>query len=263
MKGMRIDFIVYSSLFILALLIVKSFRWQLLIALTLRKKAYYKECFFSYLYGLAPGLLTPGRVGEVFRIMPLVRFQKKRLAELFVIDKYIEIISLFMLANFGSYLLKLNKLFIATLSMFIILIILFFAREKWVGILGKMIYKLTRKELDLIFKEVKMKHFIYYLILSVVALFFDVSAFYFIINAMRVLDFGVCLLVFPVMLVAAVLPISISGIGLREAVAIYFLSFFHIPSEVSFNASILIFVIGSIIPAVIGWIIGIYKFSRL
>lgn len=263
MKGIHIDFIFYSLLFTLALLIVRSYRWQLVIIHTLGEKACYKECFFSYLYGLAPGLLTPGRVGEIFRIMPLVRFQKKILVELFVIDKYIEMTALFIVSTIGSYLLELNKLFIVSLSVLSILIVLFFARQKWVFIFRKLIFKLTRREIKLIFKEVKGIYFIYYLILSVVALIFDISAFYFIINAMVALNFKVCLLVFPMMLIAVVLPVSISGIGVREAVAVYFLSFFHITPEVSFNASILIFVIGSIIPALIGWIIGIYKFSRL
>ena len=262
LKAAKLSFILYSFILTACLVMIKALRWQLLIKFSLNEKISYKECILSYLYGLAPGLITPGRAGEILRITVLKGFSKEKLAELFLVDKYIEVTALFIVSAIGSLIIKLPELSFYLLLIVFVLIMMYYLRTRWSGILSWLVKAVVKREIKLIFVEMKGSHYIMYLVISLMGLFCDVFAFHFIINAIGEVGFGVCLLVFPVMLVAAVLPISISGIGVRETSAVYLFSMFNIKPEISFNAAILIFIIGSVMPAIVGWIIANYKFNH-
>lgn len=51
---------------------------------------------------------------------------------------------------------------------------------------------------------------------------------------------------------SALLPISVSGLGVRENTAVFFLALFHIPAAAAAGIALLIFFINIILPALIG-----------
>ncbi|OGF67499.1 MAG: hypothetical protein A2Y62_16410 [Candidatus Fischerbacteria bacterium RBG_13_37_8] len=247
----------YSYLFLALiptalLIVIKAYKWQMLVNFSLEERVKYRESLFSLLYGLAPGLLTPGRAGEILRITTMSRFSKIKLAELFLVDKFIELSSLFLIAAVGSLILKFYGLFLTTFLLFVFSIALFNFRKTLFIPLLRVISKVVHRQVQILFQEIAFRHFLYYLLMSVAVLLLDIIAFYCIINALQDVNFTACMLAFPIILAAAVIPVSISGLGVREAAAVYVLSFFKVSPEVAFNASLLIFIVGSIIPAVAG-----------
>ena len=76
------------------------------------------------------------------------------------------------------------------------------------------------------------------------------------------LSFEVILFVFPLVILAQILPVTIGGLGIREGVAIYCLSLFGVPSQVSVTATLHLFLINLVFPALLGCVI-ILRSSRL
>jgi len=233
-------------------ILIKAIKWQLLINWTLHANIRYKDSLISYLFGLAPALLTPGKIGEFLRITTIKNLPKIALAELFIIDKITEFIILFFFASIGAYLLHYKIISILCIIIFFISLAIFPLRQQYIHIIKKLIFKILKKELIFDPGKIRLSNFLIYVFLAGLSLFFDIAAFYFIINSFERLSFSHSLLIFPIILITAVIPISISGLGVRETAAIYLLANFNINAQASFNASLLIFLIGSVIPAFIG-----------
>jgi len=51
---------------------------------------------------------------------------------------------------------------------------------------------------------------------------------------------------------AGLIPISVSGLGVRENLAVYFLAFFAIPAAVAVGVSLSVFIVNMILPAIVG-----------
>ncbi len=233
-------------------ILIKAIKWQLLINLSLHSNITYKDSLISYLFGLGPALLTPGKIGEFFRITVIKNLSKIALAELFIIDKITEFIVIFLISSIGAYLLHYKTIAILCITIFLISVVIFSLRQQYILIIKKLIFKFSKRELIFDLGKITLSNFLIYTFLSGLSLFFDIVAFHFIINSFERLSFSHSLLIFPIILIAAVIPISISGLGARETAAIYLLGNFSISARASFNASLLIFFIGSVIPAIIG-----------
>ncbi len=82
-----------------------------------------------------------------------------------------------------------------------------------------------------------------------------VLQYYMIINNFVCLPFTAALLAVPLILTANTIPITYSGLGMRESFSIYMLSNFGISPEIAVTASLLVFMINAVIPAIIGIIL--------
>jgi len=248
----RFTLLLLSLLPTIIIVLIKTWKWQLMVTDTFKCPLRFKESLFSYLFGLAPGLLTPGRIGEILRITLISKLSKVKLGELFVIDKYIELSTLFLAGALGSYLMKLDTIFRLALFSFVLCMLLFVVRKKWVPPLLGFVSRTFHVHLRIEFQDILFGRFLLYVMLSAIALFLDIFTFYLIVNSFQDFHFAEALIIFPLLLLAAVMPISISGLGVRETAAIYLMSLFAVSPEISFNASLLIFVIGSVLPALAG-----------
>lgn len=80
----------------------------------------------------------------------------------------------------------------------------------------------------------------------------DLCAFYFILCAFRPTGIGAALVTFVGMTVASGLPVSVSGLGVREAVATFLLARFSVPSAVAVEAAFLLYLMTTLLPAIVG-----------
>jgi len=243
---------------LLPLLFIKAYRWNYL-----KKKqniiSSLKDSFLVNNIGLAIGLVTPGRLGELTKILylknrsystgqSLVSVLMDRLADLF----FLLFFSLIGLVFFFSYFKKTILLSALILFLFTLIFVLVLKNN--------LIQIILKKILDLIiplrykkawslnyhdfFKNLKIYTLTNYfstLLITVIAwlIYYFQSfllaksiginiPFFYLIMAMTVAGF------------IALLPISVSGLGTREATLIFFFSFFQVPLEKTVGFSLLI-----------------------
>ena len=82
-----------------------------------------------------------------------------------------------------------------------------------------------------------------------------VTQYFLIINQYYTLGFASLLISVPLILVANIIPITYAGLGLRETFAIYLLRDFNILPEIAVTASLIVFLINSVLPALVGAIL--------
>lgn len=252
----NINFLLLALISTAGVVLIKAIKWQLIINQNLHSNINYKDSLTSYLFGLGPALFTPGKLGEILRISKIKNLPKITLSELFIVDKITEFSVIFFLSSIGAYLIHLKMIAEICLAIFLVSNLIFFWRQSAIAIIKKLILKFSKKEINFNSTEISSSNYLLYTFLAGSSLFLDITAFYFILNAFEKLSFSHSLLVFPIIMISAVIPISLFGLGVRETTAIYLLANFNISSQASFNSSILIFVIGSVIPALVGVFIG-------
>lgn len=218
------------------------------------------------------GLITPGKLGVLMRVEYLKKYSNggKGLSN-FIVDKFLSLISLlFMILLFGFIVLKdklewINgeNLIYGLLIFFLILgIFLFFYDKKRGRILLKVFYRKfmpkrmrekAKMSFDSFYEDLPKKEFLIglfflhlvvwvvnYVIVYVVALSLgiDIKFIYFIA-------------IYPLATLVAQIPITISGLGTREAVLIALFSLFGIGAIKVFSMSIIGLFIMAIIPSLI------------
>ncbi len=82
--------------------------------------------------------------------------------------------------------------------------------------------------------------------------FLTVLQYFIIINQFFPAAFGNILITVPLILVANLIPVTYAGLGLRETFAIHLLRNYQIQPEFAVTASLLIFILNSVVPALIG-----------
>lgn len=205
------------------------------------------------------GLITPGRLGEFIKVKYLSDKTKigylKSLATV-IIDRIFDvlILALFILIGFSFskkitapnelllFLLFLYSLFLA--GMFI-----------WFRAFYKLIMKIIPKKweegiIDLhIGRSVYIKSLGYSLLIWLII---SVQAFFILLSLGISLPLPALISIVPLLTLSSMLPISIGGIGIREAISIYFLLNFSVSAENSALFSLLLTFSGLGIPAAIG-----------
>ena len=87
----------------------------------------------------------------------------------------------------------------------------------------------------------------------------DLISLYILVRALGISNFKAVSFVYPLVMLTNLVPITISGLGVRESTAIALFSMFNIGEEIAFNATFLAYLINSLLPA----LAGIYFFRKL
>ena len=238
--------------------IIKAVKWNILL-----KHVRIKMNFFTILkvilIGTFYGMLTPGRVGEIAKSHYL-EHKKSITIPTILWDRLIDIFTLILLSFFSFlFLFSNNKILIELLLSLIclfVIIIFFINNPKIIAFFVKLV-KLPEESKDgyldtmrmmLNSKKVLFKVFIwsfcYYLIISILALI-----------ALKALDPSINMLLFfavPLLILVGNLPITISGLGLRELVSVLCFTALGEEASIGFSFSILVFIITIAIPGIIG-----------
>ncbi len=87
---------------------------------------------------------------------------------------------------------------------------------------------------------------------QIIFVFLTVCQYFFIVSRFSQTSFFDLLISVPLILIANVIPITYAGLGLRETFSIHLLQNFNVLPEIAVTASLLIFFLNSVIPALIG-----------
>lgn len=252
-------YLAIATFFVIFQILFKAIRWEAIINVLKKSIGIIPSSKYT-LISLAFGFITPGRVGEFIKAKYLA--DKTGLGNLksfmtVVVDKIYDIIALVLLGLIGACFLQdqirhSEYIIFGLIASFILIVLGFIYLENFLKIIQKFIpqkYKESLKNFS-IDRRFYVKS-LFYSILIVVT--YVIEAF-FILKALGVGSpsiYGI-MVVFPLMALSSMLPISIGGIGIREVVAISFFLLLGIPMEKSAIFSLMQVFLSSGIPAILG-----------
>ena len=236
--------------------LVKAYKWYLLIK-DLELDISFLSAIDGYLSGMSLGIVTPGRIGEVGRIIEVPGEKKLAGVGLVLWDKIFDLWAVGILSLWGlSYFLTPYISVIVTL---VLLGSLFFILQpRYLEILAK--FPILRRYPQLLegLKHLKIRTIIVCLILTLICyilVLFEASLL--LMSFGKSFNPGI-LIAYPLVMLANLIPITVGGLGIREGFAILLLGRFGIPDGIAFNLAFLVFLINTALPAL--W--GLFPMNR-
>jgi uncharacterized protein (TIRG00374 family) len=228
------------------------------------------KIFRSLFFGLSAGIITPLRIGEYFGRG--IEFRDKSLVQATVatlIDKFFPLLMVASLGSVSSLLFIyfyynvsiyiVLSLFILIFTFFYLLIILLLSNKFWNSILFSKLNSSVKLKPFLeklrIFESLDRTYFFKMLVISFLFYLCFLIQYALLVSAFsNHFDFVHYLWAANLIMFAKTIipPISFGELGIREGASVYFLTQMGETASVGFNASILLFIINLLIPALIG-----------
>lgn len=220
----------------------------------------------SILGGMAFAIVTPARVGELSRVAFLDSAKKSEAIGLVLIDRFIDlsVVLIFsavgVLAVFGQE----NLLLLAVLTAAIVVLVFVIFKLGFFLQLGARLIPIKRVQ-EMIESASRGLNRLtsidlgVNLLLTLALTTLDIISFYTLVLALGTDNLRAVAFTFPLIMLTNLLPITISGLGVRESAAVVLFERFAVPAAVAFNSTFLSYILNSLVPAVI----GIYFFRRL
>jgi uncharacterized protein (TIRG00374 family) len=215
----------------------------------------------SYLAGLPFALATPARAGELARALYFRSEDVPVATGLVLVDKSFDLLAIMGLSLIGARIfLSQNTILLICLLTLIIVFILIFLKHYHYTLFGKIErYWIFKKlnEILLGLELLTLKVFLICFFLTVLMFFVIFLQCYTLLMTFYSysFSFSVVLFCFPLVILSNIVPITIGGLGVRENVAVFCLSFFDIPSVVAFTATFSLFVLNVLLPSLIGIVV--------
>jgi hypothetical protein len=252
----------------LPILAITPYRWQRLMR---RQGIYYSfwQAFLMYYASMYIGLFTPGRVGEASRVFYLKKEHSVGRAFVSVIlDRLFDIFFLLLFGYFSMFLfLDIFKKEVLLFGVIIIALLLlaisalksrllkYFLKKAFYYFIPKKYQDLWKINFQDFFRDLKIYKFSDYIFLFFLTLV-NWSVYYLVvylfgreigISQVPILYFFSAL---TVVSLTALLPISIMGVGTRDAVLLAMLSLFKVPAELAVAVSMFILFLTFFISAI-------------
>ena len=102
-------------------------------------------------------------------------------------------------------------------------------------------------------------------ILALGAMWAELASFFFLLRAFSPTKFTTALATYPYIVLAGDLPVSFSGVGVREGAAALLLSPYAVPACAAVDASLVWFLLAMLLPAALGafWLVAERTKSRM
>jgi glycosyltransferase 2 family protein len=257
LQSLNIIFLICAFALVPLLYIIRTLRWRyFLISMEISLPFY--QIFKIILIGNFYGLITPGKIGEFGRAFHLE--ERKSVTIPTILMEKLQDICVLLILSIVTILYFFQNSTVLTISIFLILFgvigaILLSINEKFMVFLGKIFgivpdnvgnFIITLKKLmnnyPIVFKSLLMTFF-YYLIAYWFAIFIVIA------GNMKL----ECIFVMPIVVLLGNIPVTISGLGLRESIGS--LSFVLLGESAAngFVFSLLLFLFVTVLPAIYGY----------
>lgn len=268
LKNMNFYFLILSIFLVFVMMTSETTKW-FAIARSQNIKIPFKEAFKINMIDNYYGFITPSKVGSVIRAEYLKKYTEHfgKGFFTFVIDKIMDLSSLIFIAIIFSYNFK-NKLqlpisFFFILFLFFIFGTLFFLKKERGKIILRIVYKKlipekfrdqAKTNFESFYDHVpKKRYFILFFLLNSLNWIVNYSLVYFIGISLGInLPFIYYLSILPLGTLVSLIPISVAGLGTKEATLISLFGLFGIPAVKVFSMSLIGLFIAGIIPALVG-----------
>ncbi|MAH49482.1 hypothetical protein CMI37_26905 [Candidatus Pacearchaeota archaeon] len=263
----NIWFLLLSLVFILFLFVNQTIKWYL-IARKQKILVPFSKALKINLVSHFYGFVTPSKLGSIIRVDYLRKYASTGKAiSNFIIDKVLDISSLFFLAIVMGYFFKDRFSFfslgylVIIFGVLIFLFVVFYNKKSSRFLLGFMYHKLFPKKLkdnirvdfNSFYDDLPKKRFL--ILVFGVNIFTWINTYlvtYLIGLSLGInLSFVYFLAILPLATIVAQIPITINGLGTREATLIGLFSFFGVGAAKVFSMSILTLALAGVLPAVV------------
>jgi len=237
----KISWILISFLLLPLNLFLQFLRWKSFVTIC-NEKVSNTEILKSILYSFSYSIFTPARLGEIGRAFHISNSKKDELIVLAFYEKFFTFSSLlfFVLLSLGFF--KNNLYFLGI----VVLISIIFGSKSF----GKIIPYIRKYKQ--ILKEVNILRVF---LISMIFVFVYIFQFYLILNAFKNVQFFHSIFMISLVIFFNSLPITLSGLGIRELLSVYFFKDLGVSPGSATSAAFIIFCINILIPTFIGFIL--------
>lgn len=198
-----------------------------------------KDIIPSFFAGYAFRLMIPGGHAEISKIFLLPGKKRGKAVAVGMEKFYQTYIKLVLILAAMTFTFQQYKYIFYVLIIVLIVFIFFLPKFKWLKMLQE--------------KEVNnLVIFGYTLFYSLIIFFVMVIQYYVLLNQVNSIKFWETTHTVIYLWASGIVPVSISGLGVREGLAVYFLKMYGIFPAYAVATSLFLFFLNTIIPAVIG-----------
>lgn len=256
----ELKYIFISLILFVPFIIIKTYRWIIILNSLNIKNIKFINCFNLYLIGLYLGNLTPGRLGELVRAIYIKNneISLTKAVTSVIIDRAYDLVSLIIIGYIGlfffshlfeNYIMIISLLILITIVS--VLIFVFFKRKIMLLVYNFLIpEKIKRKSKEIyieIISTIKLtttQDLIYQIVLT----FFSwVIYFLFIFFIAKSINLNIGFFYISISIAIATLvtliPISFNGLGTRDATLLLLYSQLGVSKETTIIFSLMIFIV--------------------
>ena len=261
-------FLLVAMLFVFVSLITGTLKW-FIIARKQKIKIPFYQAFKINLIGVFYGFITPSKIGGIVRSEYLRKYNKNNSlgkgVSNYVLDKVLDLCSLGFLAAVFSFTFSLgsvNYFYFAILGLILLVSALLMFRDEgrskkvmriFYGFVPKKMKTKVKKGFYAFYKDMpEKKHFILFFLFNIVNWIVLYTITFFIGVSLGInISFFYFLAILPIATLVGQIPITISGLGTREATMISLFGLLGVGATKVFSMSMISLAMG-IIPAIIG-----------
>ncbi len=250
--------------------LLKVLKWRGLVQAASGEAVACGDAATSYLVGMAGGLLTPGRVGEVARAFSLERHGRGLVAYLVILDRVFEVAAVVFLAlpgivHFAAF--PAGAVAAAVLALLLAVIGRPDLPLRWLGrllppsgrlaaareTLGRMGLQAAAIPLGVKFRQSG---------LALLSYGVAILQFHFLLNNHLPAPLATAMLAQPLIMLTNILPVTIGGLGLREGAAMVLLPAFGVPRAAAVSSAFMLFFLNTALPALAGALLFLFSRGR-
>ncbi len=255
LQSARAEYVALALLLTAPFLYLKALRWHLLLRAG-DIQASFLESTVSLIGGMGLGLVTPARLGELVRAAYLRDPRKLRIGGLVLIDKGLDVLVLAALSIPGAWRLLGPLAGMAFVVVTFSGLFLVYSPGRVLVWLGAVSFRFPpRAKLERVWSSLESlstRATTTYLVLTALSFVVVLVQFGLILLSWRSWSFSVVALTFPLVILTNVLPLTIGGLGIREAAAVVLLGHYGVPSAHAALAAFLMFAINTALPGIVG-----------
>ncbi|MFH1586459.1 MAG: lysylphosphatidylglycerol synthase transmembrane domain-containing protein [Candidatus Diapherotrites archaeon] len=266
-------FLLFVLLLVIPTMLIQTFKWDFLLKNQGIKLPFW-YLFKVYWIGLFYGAITPGKVGSLIRISYIKEKTGKNFGEAsqsVILDRLMDFFPLFLLALIGvillaDYFIDLVYLFIVSAFILVFIFWFFLDKERSKMTLGFLHAKVipeklkgkSRESFHAFYRNLPSKRkLLVSFLLSFLAWIFLLFQSWLISQAYGFnVPFFTFIFILPIAGVIAMIPITVNGLGTREATLIFIFAVFGVSAETVIAFSILNFLYTEGI-GLFGWFISL------
>ena len=247
---------------VVLIVIVRTYKWEILLK-SAGIKASFRRDLKALLIGMFYGMMTPGKAGELARVFYISEDKAKTLPTI-LWDRLNDILALLLLSNLAVFFLLRHDLLVTAVllaDLGAVVGLVAVSNRKLALFLARLTRIRKMDEYALMFLKVfdnlggMLKAFFF----SLLFYFLNIVAGLLILKSFDSSISWVLALCFPVIVLFGNIPITVSGLGVREAVSVYCFSLFNVDASIGFSYSLLLFIITSLVPGILGYLFFIKK----
>ena len=245
---------------------LKVLKWHSLVIAASSEATTLMDAAKSYFVGMAGGLLTPGRVGEIARAVYLDKHKRSLIVYLVAVDRIFEIAAVVLLAMPGLfYYADVLVVAVAAILLAIMLAVVYYPEfplrwlQRFLPRAGK--FAVVQKQLALMvlqLKNVSTGIKIKQMGLALISYMVVILQFHYLLNNYHHSRLWTAIITQPLIMLTNVLPLTIGGLGIREGTAMVLLSSFNVPRAASIASAFMLFFLNTALPAFVGIIVFIF-----